>query len=176
MYTLAASLAEQVSDQRLVAMVQQNLGTLATIRGDYEAALDHAQSALAMFRALKDDLAGAGVLNNIGMLQVDMNQLGHAELSFRGALTLAERTGDAGLRVKVQVNRAELALARLDFDAAHEYCDDAFRAYTKLGSESGLSEAYKTYGILYRETGNSQLASTHFLLALKLAQSCGDRL
>jgi HD-GYP domain-containing protein (c-di-GMP phosphodiesterase class II) len=115
------------------------------------------------------------VLNNIGMLHVDVAQLGYAEMSFRGALTLAERNGDAGLRVKIQINRAELAMARNDFEAAHEFCDEAFREYTRLGSESGLSEVYKAYGVLYRETGNSQLAATHFTLALKLAQSCGDR-
>jgi HD-GYP domain-containing protein (c-di-GMP phosphodiesterase class II) len=38
-----------------------------------------------------------------------------------------------------------------------------------------LSETYKVYGTLYRETGNLQLATTHFTLALKLAQTCGDR-
>jgi HD-GYP domain-containing protein (c-di-GMP phosphodiesterase class II) len=174
-YEKAALLAEQAGDRKLTGLVQQNLGVLATMRGDYELALDHNQTALAAFRALNDEVASARVLNNIGMLHVDVAQLGHAELSFRGALTLAERNGDAGLRVKIQINRAELALARHDFDAAHEFCDEAFREYTRLGSESGLSETYKAYGILYRETGNSQLATTHFTLALKLAQSCGDK-
>ena len=174
-YRQAAGLAEQAGDRRLAGLVQQNLGVLATVRGEYDVALEHNQNALAAFRALNDETASARVLNNIGMLHVDAAQLGHAELSFRGALALAERNADVGLRVKIQINRAELALARHDFDAAHEFCDEAFREYTRLGSESGLSETYKTYGTLYRETGNSQLASTHFTLALKLAQACGDR-
>ncbi len=174
-YETAALLAEQAADRKLTGLVQQNLGVLATMRGEYDAALEHNQTALAAFRALNDEVASARVLNNIGMLHVDVAQLGHAELSFRGAFTLAERNGDAGLRVKIQINRAELALARHDFDAAHEFCDEAFREYTRLGSESGLSETYKAYGVLYRETGNSQLATTHFTLALKLAQSCGDK-
>lgn len=176
LYERAAQLALEIGDENLGALIEQNLGTLATIRGDYEAALDHAHNALSLFRRLHDELSSARVLNNIGMLQVDMQQYGHAELSFRSALTLAERLGDAGLRVKIKINRAELALARQDFESAHNYCDEAFREYTRLGSESGLSETYKAYGILYRETGNSQLAATHFLLANKLAQACGDRL
>ena len=176
MYKLAGRLAEQIQDKRLGALVQQNLGTLATVRGDYDVALEHGQNALNMFRELKDDLSSARVLNNIGMLHVDMQQLGPAELSYRSALTLADRLGDAGLRVKVQINRAELALARHDFEAAHEFCDEAFRMYTRLGSESGLSETYKAYGVLYRETGSSQLAATHFALSSKLAQTCGDLL
>ncbi|HEY0304851.1 MAG TPA: HD domain-containing phosphohydrolase [Longimicrobiales bacterium] len=174
-YETAGLLAEQAVDRKLTALVQQNLGVLATMRGEYDIALEHNQNALSAFRALEDELASARVLNNIGMLHVDVGQLGYAELSFRGALTLAERNGDAGLRVKIQINRAELAMARHDFEAAHEFCDEAFREYTRLGSESGLSETYKAYGILYRETGNSQLATTHFTLALKLAQTCDDR-
>ncbi len=174
-YTEAARLAEQANDTKLAGLIQQNLGALATVRGEYDAALDYNKNALAAFRALNDELAAARVLNNMGMLHVDLTQLGHAELSYKGALTLAERLGDAGLRVKIQINRAELALARQDFDAAHEFCDEAFREYTRLGSESGLSETYKIYGNLYRETGNTQLAHTHFALALKLAQACGDR-
>jgi HD-GYP domain-containing protein (c-di-GMP phosphodiesterase class II)/uncharacterized protein HemY len=174
-YREAARLADRAGDRKLSGLVQQNLGVLATMRGEYDVALEHSQTALAAFRALNDEMAAARVLNNMGMLHVDAAQLGHAELSFRAALTLAERNRDAGLRVKIQINRAELALARHDFDKAHEFCDEAFREYTRLGSESGLSETYKAYGILYRETGNSQLASTHFTLALKLAQGCGDR-
>lgn len=176
LYTRAGQLAALIGDERLGALVQQNLATLATIRGDYDVALDHSHNALGLFRSLRDELASAKVLNNMGMLYVDMNELGHAELSFRSAYALAERMGDAGLRVKVQINRAELALKRQDFQGAHEFSDEAFREYTRLGSESGLGESYKLYGMLYRETGNSQLASTHLLLALKLAQSCGDRL
>jgi HD-GYP domain-containing protein (c-di-GMP phosphodiesterase class II)/Tfp pilus assembly protein PilF len=174
-YSAAARMAEQAGDQKLAGLVQQNLGALATVRGEYDVALEYNQGALAAFRALSDELASARVLNNIGMLHVDLGQLGHAELSYRSAFTLAEKNGDAGLRVKIQINRAELALARQDFEGAHEFCDEAFREYTRLGSESGLSETYKVYGNLYRETGNTQLASTHFTLALKLAQTCGDR-
>jgi HD-GYP domain-containing protein (c-di-GMP phosphodiesterase class II)/Tfp pilus assembly protein PilF len=174
-YREAGRLAELAGDRKLAGLVQQNLGALATIRGAYDAALEYNRSALAAFRMLNDEMASARVLNNIGMLHVDLAQLGHAELSYRSALTLAERNGDAGLRVKIQINRAELALARQDFEAAHEFCDEAFREYTRLGSESGLSETYKVYGNLYRETGNMPLAATHFTLALKLAQACEDR-
>ncbi|HEX6559472.1 MAG TPA: HD domain-containing phosphohydrolase, partial [Longimicrobiales bacterium] len=161
---------------RLAALTQQNLGTLATIRGDFDVALEHGQNALSIFRELSDDLAAARVLNNIGMLQVDTRQLGHAELSFRSAFTLAERNDDAGLRVIVQTNRAELALVRQDYESAHNFCAEAFQAYTHLGSESGLSEVYRLYGMLYRDTGNAELASTHFLLSIKLAHTCGDLL
>ncbi|MEX2284721.1 MAG: HD domain-containing phosphohydrolase [Gemmatimonadota bacterium] len=176
LYKRAGDLARDNDDQLLGAMVQQNLSTLATIRGEYDVALDHGQQALQLFREMHDDLAAAKVLNNLGMLHTDMNELGHAELSFRSSLILADRIGDAGLRVKIQINRAELALKRQDFAAAHEFCDEAFRNYTRLGSESGLAETYKVYGTLYRETTNSQLATTHFQLAIKLAQTCGDRL
>ena len=176
MYRRAGELAVQVNDGRLAALVQQNLSMLATIRGQYDVALDHGHDALKHFRSIGDDASVAKVMNNLGMLQIDQNELGHAELSFRSALTVADRLGDAAMRVTIQINRAELALKRKDYPAVHEFCDEAFRMYTRLGSESGLAETYKVYGVLYRETGNTELATTHFLLATKLAQACGDRL
>lgn len=175
-YQQAGQLAQRVGDQRLSAMVLQNLGALAALQGDFESALDHDQNALAIFRALGDDLSAARVLDNIGRLQTDSGQLGHAELSFRSALALAERCGDVGVRVRIQASRAGLALARADFGAAHESCNQAFQVYSRLGSESGLSEVYRLYGVLYRETQQSELATAHFMLSLRLAQACGDML
>jgi HD-GYP domain-containing protein (c-di-GMP phosphodiesterase class II) len=175
-YRQAAQLSDRSGDSRLAAMVLQNLATLSAIQGDFDAALEANQRALDAFGALGDDAACARVLNNIGKLQVDTRQLGHAELTFRSALTLAERAGNEALRIRIQAGRAELALARNDYSAAHEFCNEAFQAYTKLGSVTGLSETYRLYGVLYRDTQQSQLAGAHFMLALRLAQSCGDLL
>ena len=111
-YERPGRMAEETANSRLTALVEQNLATLATVRGDYEAALDHNRNALAMFRGLGEQLSSARVMNNIGTLHADMGEHGHAELSFRGAHTLAERFGDAGLGVKVQTNRADLALRK----------------------------------------------------------------
>jgi tetratricopeptide (TPR) repeat protein len=107
------------------------------------------------------------------MLHLNLEQFGQAELSFRSAFMLAQRIGKRKLRVQIQLNRAKLALEQKEFDAAHDFCTEVFDEFTRTGSEPGLSELYLLYGVLYRESGNEDLAASHFALALRLAKACG---
>jgi tetratricopeptide (TPR) repeat protein len=107
------------------------------------------------------------------MLHLNLEQFGQAELSFRSAFMLAQRIGKSKLRVQIQLNRAKLALEQKEFEAAHDFCIEVFDEFTRSGSEPGLSELYLLYGVLYREGGNEDLASSHFMLASRLAKACG---
>ena len=167
------SKAEAANDRVQVATVLNCLGFVEQFRGRMDEALEHARGALTTYRRLKDDVASARVLNNMGMLHLNLEQLGQAELSLRSAFLLAQRIGNTELRVQIQLNRAKLALEQKEYDAAHELCAEVFDEFTRTGSEAGLSETYLLYGVLYRETGNIDLATTHFLLALRLARACG---
>ncbi|MBI4410483.1 MAG: tetratricopeptide repeat protein [Gemmatimonadetes bacterium] len=176
LYTRARAMAEEAHDERLAAMIDQNLGMLANIRGDLEAALARYRSALERLRRLGDDLAAAWVLNNMGMAYVDLKAWGPAEICFDEAFELADRLRDTGTLGSVELNRAELQLQRGDHEWARESCDRAFEIWGRLGSDYGLAETYKFYGILFRETGKPHLAQSHFALAAKLAAQCEDRL
>ena len=70
----------------------------------------------------------------------------------------------------------ELYLKRQQYEHARQSCDDAFAIYSRLGAKSGLGEAYKFYGVFYRETGKSHLADIHLDLAYKLAESAQNPL
>src|SRR6185503_14887737 len=157
-------------------MIEQNLGTIANVRGDLATALLRYQSALNRFRELKNEKSSASVLNNMGMLHVDIGEYSAAELCFNAAAQLAERIGNDNIRAKVEVNRAELFLKRQQYEHARECCERAFKLFSQSGSESGLGEAHKFYGVLYRETGKPQVAHVQLGLALKLAKSCENPL
>ncbi len=176
LYAEARSLAEAVSDVRLAAMIDQNLGTLANTRGDFDAALSNYRSALERFTRLGDDTAAAWVLNNLGMAYVDIGEWDSAEASFDQAFDLADRLRDTGLLGTVELNRAELHLERGDLARARESCDRSFEIFSHLDSPAGRGEAYKFYGVLFREMGRPGLAASHFERAVHLAESCQDRL
>jgi putative nucleotidyltransferase with HDIG domain len=175
-YRKARELAEQAGDERLVAMIDQNLGSLANIRGDMKTALRNYRSALSRYEVLDDYRAAMGTLNNMGMAHVDLGQYELAEQCFDKAYELAGSNEDAHTLARIQVNRAELYLKRQQYEHARQSCDDAFAIYSRLGAKSGLGEAYKFYGIFYRETGKSHLADIHLDLALKLAESAQNPL
>lgn len=176
LYSRAAALADMEDMQLLSAMIEQNLGTLANIRGDLGTALMRYQAALDRYRALENDRAAGWVLVNMGMLRTQVGEWAAAELSFNAAAQLAEKTGDAATIAKVEINRAQLYLKRQNFERARECCERAFKGYSELGAEKGLGEAHKTFGVLYRDTGKPQVAHVQLGLALKLARSCENLL
>lgn len=172
MYERAAAIASELGDPRLAALVDQNLGIIANIRGDLSTALMRYQSALERFRVLKDDRASAWVLNNMGMLHIDVAEWASAELCFNSAYHFAERIGELSTQGRIENNRAEMYLKRQQYEAARTACERSFRIFSRIESDSGLGSVHRYYGVLYRETGKSQMAHMHFALALQLARTC----
>jgi putative nucleotidyltransferase with HDIG domain len=172
LYERAASMAAELDYPQLSALVDQNLGIIANIRGDLSTALMRYQSALERFRIVKDDRSSAWVLNNMGMLHVDVGEWASAELCFNAAFQYAEKTGDLPAQGRIENNRADLHLKRQQYEVARAACERSFRIFSRLESDSGLSSVHRFYGMLYRETGKSQMAHMHFALALQLAKTC----
>lgn len=170
MYLEAQQTADSIGDQRLAVMIEQNLGTIASIRGDTGVALARFRAALERYTTLGDDIGAARVLNNIGMAHTDLKQWAQAEQAFDQALLAAERRHDAETLGTVQLNRADLYLKREQFDDARACCDQAFEIFGRIGSTSGLGETYKCYGVLYRQSGKLHLAEAHLSLVAELAQ------
>ncbi|MDB4948840.1 MAG: diguanylate cyclase [Gemmatimonadetes bacterium] len=170
-YLKALAFAERAGSDLLVGQVEQNRGILANIRGDLESALRHYGSGLRHLRAAGDDLACVHVLNNLGMLHVDLGQLEASERFFDEALEILARHEDAMLAGIVHINRVELFLARRDPVRARESCDAGYEIFSRLNHEQGRAEAFKFYGIIYRETGKLQLAADHLRLAISTASS-----
>jgi response regulator RpfG family c-di-GMP phosphodiesterase len=176
LYVRACILADDACDYQLAAMIDQNLGTLANVRGDLSTALMRYQAALARFRELKNEKAASCTLNNMGMLHVDVGAWSAAESCYKAAYQLAEHIGDDNMRAKVETNRAELYIKRQHYEHARECLERGFKLFSQIGSEPGLAEIHKFYGVLYRETGKPQVAHVQLGLALSLARSCENPL
>jgi len=176
LYERAGIIAEEVSADRLSAMIDMNIGTLASVRGDIGTSLMRYQSAHDLFRKLNDARGAGLVLNNIAILHSEVGEWAAAELSFNASFQLAERESDHATMGKIECGRADLYLKRQQYERARESCERAFRTFTRLGSDSGLGAVHRYYGILYRETGKAQMSHVHFALALKLARTCDSML
>ncbi|HUF50136.1 MAG TPA: HD domain-containing phosphohydrolase [Longimicrobiales bacterium] len=176
LYRRAKQLATSVGNHRLVAMVDQNLGALANMRGDVPAALLNYTSALFRYRRLGDEASATRALNNMGISHLDLGELDAAAACFDQAYELATLARDLGTLGHIQMNRAELFLKRQQFEQARQCCDDGFAIFTQIDARAGLAASYKFYGILYRETGKTQLADIHLGLAWNIAAGAGNML
>ncbi|MDQ3949429.1 MAG: tetratricopeptide repeat protein [Gemmatimonadota bacterium] len=161
------------NDAALRARVEQNLGTMANVEGDLDAALAHYERSLEAFRAAGDRRGLAIAYHNIGMNKADRELWRDADVSFRASLEIAESIGDVNLRGLVLLNRTEVHIARQQFDAGKHSAEEALRIFDGLGARELKAEAYKCLGVLYRETGRPQLAEARLKTALDLSGEIG---
>ena len=157
-YNDAAILAEQAQERRLIGMVQQNLGILAAIRGDWDASLASYRLSLAAFDAEPDVVAASWVLNNMGKLHGDRGETAVAEQCFARAIGIARERGDLLVESVVEQNRAELLLMQRRLDDASAACTRAFALAHERGDRLRVAETLKLRAKLERERGEYDTA------------------
>jgi putative nucleotidyltransferase with HDIG domain len=175
LYAEAKYIADHTGDDRLAASIDQNLGLLANARGDVEIAILNFRSALGRFRKLNEAGASAIALNHLGMAYGELNDWETAEGCFDEAFDLADSLHDMPLLNTIELKRAGLYLRRRDFLRARDCCDRAFEISKRLSAANLQGEAYKFYGLLYREMQRPGLADAHFQHALDIALQEGNR-
>ena len=166
LYERARALAAHAGMDRLVAMVDQNLGNVANVHGDH--ALAHAcySRCLARYRALGLDEYVGPLLLNIGRVHIDMAEWDAAARVFREAEANCDATGSVGFKVLVLVQRTRLHLARGDASAARDACDDAMNLSLELGEDRWRAEIHMHAGIVGRRLGRPALAERQLRQAL----------
>ena len=176
LYGSARAIAAEHGDDRTVAMVDQNLGTLANIEGDATSALGSYTSALRGFRRLNDSRGQAWALANMGIAHTDLGAWDEAESCFAQAFEVADALRDTATLGSTEISRAKLYVRKGDHAAARESCDRAFEIFSRLGSRRWLAETHRIYGLLFRETGKRRLALMHLKEAASAAAASEDRL
>jgi diguanylate cyclase (GGDEF)-like protein/putative nucleotidyltransferase with HDIG domain len=170
LFLAARERAQRVGDVKLAAMTSQNLGVLANIRGHLDEARQYYEAGLAHYRALGLASDVCIALNNLGMLYTDLQQYASAERAYEEGAQISHVLGDLGARTLIEVNRAEMWIARADFDRAREYCDHAMELTEQTGEMNARGEAHKLYGIIARELGHYPEAEQHFAQANAIAE------
>ena len=118
MYREARGTAESIRDSEAMAMIDQNLGTVASIRGNIEEALEAYQRSLDGYRALGMREQAAQVLNNIGLAYTDLGELDRAENAYAEAALAFGEEHDQPNEMNVALNQVQLCIATGRFDEA----------------------------------------------------------
>ncbi|MDQ2767173.1 MAG: tetratricopeptide repeat protein, partial [Gemmatimonadota bacterium] len=160
----------------LVGRIEQNLGIIANIRGDLDAALEHYQNSLTASTRARDDSGCAIAYHNLGMISADQQQWELADRYFNSSLALADSLGDVRMRGLCLLNRTEVFIARQRFEEARISAEDALRMFDELDARAQKADAYKFLGVVYRETGRPVLAEARLRSAIQLASDCGSHL
>jgi putative nucleotidyltransferase with HDIG domain len=178
LYARASTRAAQAGDDMLLAMLDQNLGTVANIRGNLELALRSYESSRKRFRTLGQSLYEARVLNNVGMVYTDLGQWDDAETAYAAACYACTSANEAELLRRIEVNQAELWIARREISKARERCEHLLRDARSEANTSSpwLGEVYKHYGVVCREQRQFDQAEEWLAKAAGVAGTSHDLL
>jgi putative nucleotidyltransferase with HDIG domain len=176
LYAEAERVARIAGDEKLLAMIEQNMAVIASMRGDVATALRHHESSRDRYRALglHEDLARQ--LSNIGLAYQGLGRYGEADAAYAEALSISRDRGDTWTRLMVEVNRVALLIAQWDFTGARRACDRILLEAGAIQETRLLAEAYKHCGVIARETGSLTEADGYLRMAYEQAMAREDLL
>jgi len=176
LYARARIRAVRAGDDLLVAMIDQNLGTVANIRGSLDLALDSYESSLRRYRALGLTHYEAHVLNNMGMLYTDLGDFANAESAYEQAYDACRDGGDDAYARRIQVNQAELWIAKRELERARERCEHLLTEIEQQPAAPWRGEVFKHLGVVCRESQELERADAFFARAASVAAETSDLL
>ena len=175
MYREARGTAESIKDAAAMAMIDQNLGTVASIRGDMLEALDAFQRSLAGYKALDMRDQAATVLNNIGLAYTDLGQLDQAEVAYTEAAQAFGEEHDHPNEMNVALNQVQLCIATGRFDEAQERVEPLLALSGEI-APSWRGEVFRHVGVIARERGDYVRAAEYLGRAGECAEEGEDLL
>ena len=168
----ARAIAEEVGNRELMAMIDQNLGAIAALRGESEVALEAYRKSLDSYRALGLEGRTGPLLCNVGRLETELGRPEEARATLEQALAACAAAGDTHHQTLATINQAAAAMAAGALGEAEVFCataksqiDDAPRWKPLL---------YKQMGVLAHRKGDSKRAVEHLLWARELATARED--
>jgi tetratricopeptide (TPR) repeat protein len=157
----------------VLARVEQNLGIVANIRGQHDAAEAHYRRSLAAYEALPDLHGSAIAHHNLGMLAADRGDLGQAAAHYDACERLAEGSHDAHLVALCLLNRAEVLVALGRSGEARRDVGSAEQGFHALGAHFDAADVHRVLALCDRADGLLGQAEVRLGQARELAKITG---
>lgn len=176
LYGDASLNAAAAGDQRLYALVEQNLGTLAEMLGDLEGARIRYHMSLRAARATGDDEGMAWALNNLGLLHIRNERYDDAAEALHQAAEIALARGDRLMEGELALGRTRLLAATGRLAEAEAECQRAMAMATHRRERPRMARALTLRARLERERGDLEVATASLEEARALASETEDAL
>jgi putative nucleotidyltransferase with HDIG domain len=174
LYEDAGRMARVAGDDRLVAMVEQNMGVISSMRGDESTALAHHIRSLEQYRALGMREQLGRQLSNIGLAYSVLGRVDEARRAYDEAFAVASACGDHWTRLMVEVNGVALLVSERRFEEARKTCDRLLTEAGALHETRIVAETHKHLGVIARETGRLEESEGYLQSAYEQAMARED--
>ncbi|HEU5220003.1 MAG TPA: tetratricopeptide repeat protein [Gemmatimonadales bacterium] len=164
----ALALAGKQDDLR--GRIEQNLGVMATMLGDREAAQAHFTRALQALEASESHLDCGLTWHDLGRLALAAGDIEPAVSHLARSADIAKSLGDIHLEGLCHLSQAELLHGQAQLAAAKTSVLRALEIFELLDIPLDRSAAHRVLGMVYRDTGKHREAAHQFRRAVQLAE------
>lgn len=154
----------------LIGKIEQNLGVVATIRSDWDAARRHYLAALAGYEKAQDFRGCAITYHNLGRVHAERKEWDQAEQRYHLARKLARVAGDLHQVGMSLLGHAEVYVALAQYDNARAAATEALAIFLQIETERDRAGAHRLLGAVFRETGEFAAAEQELTIAIEIAQ------
>lgn len=138
---MGLALAER--HEEMQAHAANNLGTIASLRGDHEAALCHYGRCLRLYERLDQVRGVAQTTYNQGLTYSELGRFADAVTQFDRAIALSESIGHTSVVVMARTARAELEVRRGDAGLGRALADRAIELAREIDDPVSIAEALR---------------------------------
>jgi predicted ATPase/Tfp pilus assembly protein PilF len=169
------SLALQPSNYKEVAFIFNLIGVTCIARGQLSEARQHLEKSLEIYDELKEDLAAARVLNNLGMLANSQSDYTRAVNVLCQSLQTFRRFGSRRFMAAALNNLGNAAFASGDLISAEQYFNESYQLKDELGDNWGIACSLINLGHIAVAQGHQAQAKQAFSRSLDVCTRMGKQ-
>lgn len=173
-YEQALSLCRELGEDRNVADLLCQMGTLLMEQGDYARARLLDEESLAICRQLGDEDAVRGVREGLGVVLMRQGELDRAEEIFKASLQWWQARHEDLATAFACNYLGAIAMYRGDLAQAYTMHQQALSLYERAGDTRGTSAALNGLGPVALGQGHVEQAQTFLKRSLRLRWECQD--
>jgi tetratricopeptide (TPR) repeat protein len=173
-FTRALELADELSDELMIARCANNLGNVAYYRAHHEAALSFYRLASANFQSLAFWKGLAETWLNSAIVLYEAGDLEGSQEAGERAVDAAEKSGDQRVLGQALAARSETDAALGDVALARALAERARVLASEHDHVVGEADALRVLSVIARLTGDSQRGAALGRRALVIAERVND--
>jgi len=176
LYAEASAMATKAGDSRLLGMIEQNRGVLASMRGEFAQAAAFYTNSLGAFEMACDAEPMSWVLNNLGILHTKIRNFGEARDYLERGLAIAINRSDTVVENVIKLNLAEVWLGLGSLEMADQCSAEALDQAQRRADHLTAAGALKIRAAIERQRGALDKSIATLRIAIYEAEESEDRL
>ncbi|PIB27925.1 tetratricopeptide repeat-containing sensor histidine kinase [Maribacter sp. 4G9] len=170
-FLMANYLAEKTQNNTELVRINNNLGTMFLLLGDFDESMFYYDTARQFIDQETPNHIHGIILSNLGYLNMRKNDLEKAKEYLRQGLELARKTNFSTIIAFNYLTMGEVYVLGKEYHTALEFYGKAEKEYQSNGDKKGISDLYFGLATVHFSLGNYQVSKEFVLKSMDFYKS-----